>query len=334
MRPVITSVVVTSFHRIGRRIGHRRLGMVDRRFGIGHVALGAFAALALSSVWNDAHAQAWVEDKGNLGLNLDYNLAISDKIVHDSTMATPDAGTTTQEFAISAEYIPIPHLGVTASLPLVLLKYTGDKTLYPHPGGGSYDDGATHTTLTDLRAGVRYQVLEDPVALSPHLAVSIPVADYETIGNTVAGRHLKALHIGLSAGRLFNEALYAHAMYEFSLVEKYDRTAETKRFGQNRSDAAVTVGYKLLDQKLDVHLDGSMRITHGGISFDDLMNFSPDQLLYHDAILAEDVFLAGAGVSYQITEALAANLGGRLFVTGSNTQNASVFALGLAWSPL
>ena len=326
MRPVITSVVVTSFRR--------RVGIIARLGRVGHVFLGALALVAVSSMWNDAHAQAWVEDKGNLGLNLDYNLAVSDKIVHDSTMATPNAGTTTQEFAIGAEYVPIPHLGITASLPLVLLKYTGDKTLYPHPGGGKYDDGSTHTTLTDLRAGVRYQVLEDPVALSPHLAVSIPVADYETIGNTVAGRHLKALHVGLSAGRLFTEALYAHAMYEFSLVEKYDRTPETKRFGQNRSDAAVTVGYKLLDQKLDVHLDGSMRITHGGLSFDNLMTFTPDELRYHDAILAEDIFLVGAGVSYQITEALAANLGGRLFVTGANTQNASVFALGLAWSPL
>lgn len=326
MRPVITSVVVTSFRR--------RVGIIGRFGRVGHLFLGALALVTVSSVWNAAHAQAWVEDKGNLGLDLDYNLAISDKIVHDATPATPDAGTTTQEFAISAQYVPIPHLGVTASLPLVLLKYTGDKTLYPHPGGGTYDDGGTHATLTDLRAGVRYQLLEDPVALSPHIAVSIPVADYETIGNTVAGRHLKALHIGVSVGRLFTEALYAHAMYEFSLVEKYDRTPETKRYGQNRSDASLTVGYKLLDQKLDVHADASMRITHGGVSFDDLMTLPPPEFTYHDAILAEDIFLAGAGASYQITDALAANLGARLFVTGTNTQNASVFALGLAWSPL
>ena len=56
--------------------------------------------------------------------------------------------------------------------------------------------------------------------------------------------------------------------------------------------------------------------------------------MYHDAILAENIFLAGVGLSYQITDALAANLGARLFLTGANTQNASVFALGLAWSPL
>jgi hypothetical protein len=294
----------------------------------------ALGLVAVSSAWNGAHAQAWVEAKGNLDVNLDYNLAVSDKIVHDATAASPDAGTTTQEFALGAEYIPMQRLAVTASLPLVLLKYTGDKTMYPHPGGGRYDDGATHTTLTDLRAAVRYQLLEDPVALSPHLAVSIPVADYETIGNTVAGRHLKALHVGLAIGRLFTEALYAHALYEFSVVEKYDRTPETKRIGQNRSDASATVGYKLLEQKLDIHIDASMRVTHGGISFDDLNTISLPELTYHDAILAENIFLAGAGLSYQITDALAANLAARLFVTGTNTQNASVLALGLAWSPL
>jgi len=307
MRPVIASVVVAS---------------------------SALGLVAMSSVWNDAHAQAWVEAKGNLDVDLDYNLAMSDKIVHDSTPATPNAGTTTQELTIGAGYVPIPKLAVTASLPLVLLKYVGDKTAYPHAGGGRYDDGATHATLTDLRAGVRYQVLEDPVALSPHVAVSIPVTDYETVGNTVAGRHLKALHLGLSVGRLFTEALYAHALYEFSLVERYDRNADTERIGQNRSDAAVTIGYKLLDQKLDIHLDGSMRITHGGISFDDLNTLPLQQLMFHDAILAESIFLAGGGVSYQITDSLAANLGARLFVTGTNTQNANVFALGVAWSPL
>ena len=111
--------------------------------------------------------------------------------------------------------------------PFGALKYTGNKTAYPHPGGGSYDDGKTHTTLTDLRGGVRYQVLEAPVALSPHLAVSIPVADYETVGNTVAGRHLKMLHVGLGIGRVFGSATYVHVLYEFSLAEKFDRTPET-----------------------------------------------------------------------------------------------------------
>lgn len=290
--------------------------------------------LALGATWSDAHAQAWVGDKGSLDLSLDYNFALSDKVVGDNNIEFPRGGTTTHQISLGAEYVPVPKLGVTVALPLALLKYNGDAGLYPHPGGGRYDDGATHATLTDLHAAVRYQVLEEPFALTPSLGVSIPVADYETVGNTVAGRHLKALHLGLAVGRVIGEAAYVHLLYEFSLVEKYSRTANTEKHGQNRSDAAFTIGYKLLEQKLDVHLDANLRITDGGVRFSDFARLPADEQLYHDAILNEDIFLAGGGVGYQLSDALAVSLSARLFVTGINTQNASVVALGVTWSPL
>jgi hypothetical protein len=296
--------------------------------------VAALAFVALGSAWHDARAQAWVGEKGSLDLSLDYNLGISDKVVGDADIEFPNGGTTTHQFTFGAEYVPVSKLAVNVALPLVLLKYTGDKTLYPHPGGGSYDDGSTHTTLTDLRVGARYQVLEEPFALSPSLAVSIPVADYETIGNTVAGRHLKQLHAGLGIGRVIADAAYVHLLYEFSLSEKYDRTADTKKYGQNHSDISFTVGYKLLEQRLDIHLDANARITHDGVNFSQFAMLTADEQLYHDAILKEDIFLAGAGVGYQISNALAVSLSGRLFVTGVNTQNASVIALGLTFSPL
>lgn len=282
----------------------------------------------------DVHAQAWVGDKGSLDLSLDYNLGVSDKVVAPNVDDFPDAGTTSHQISLGAEYAPIPKLGVTLAVPLVFLKYTGDKTLYPHPGGGSYDDGDTHATLTDVRASVRYQVLEEPFALSPHLGVSIPMADYETIGNTVAGRGLKALHAGFGIGRVLGDATYVHLLYEFSLVEKYDRTAETATHSQNRSDLAFTVGHKLLEQRLDLNVAVNMRRTHGGVGFDDFAALSPNEQLYHDAILDEDIFLVGAGVGYQISNTLSATLAARFFVAGSNTLNASVFALGVGWSPL
>jgi hypothetical protein len=225
---------------------------------------------------------------------------------------------------------------VSVALPLALLKYTGTLGMYPHPGGGSYDDGNTHTTLTDLRAGVRYQVLDDPIALTPHIAVSIPVASYETVGNTVAGRHLKALHLGLGIGRVFGEATYVHLLYEFSVVEKYDRTAVTATYGQERSDFAATIGHKLLDQRLDIHIDANGRVTHGGVNFSEI-NFADatsDVANFHDAILAETIYLVGGGVGYQLNNDLGVNLSGRLFVAGKNTQNASVIAFGVTWSPL
>jgi hypothetical protein len=295
----------------------------------------ALALVALGSAFRVAHAQAWVGDKGALDLSLDYNLGSSDKVFADVPASDfNDAGTTTHQITLGAEYVPVPRLAVGMALPFVALKYTGNP-VYVHPGGGSYDDGDTHTTLTDLRVGARYQVIEEPLALAPHLAVSIPVADYETVGNTVAGRHLKALHLGVGIGKVFAGNAYVHLLYEFSLVEKYDRTPVTKKYGQDRSDVALTLGYKLLQQRLDVHIDANARVPHGGVNFSEL-NFgtTTDEVMYHDAILKEEIVLVGAGLGYQLTNALGVNLGGRLFVTGKNTQNASVLALGLVWSPL
>jgi hypothetical protein len=296
----------------------------------------ASVLVAFGSAWSDAHAQAWVADKGALDLSLDYNLGISDKVVGDGSLVFPQAGTTTHQFTLGGEYVPVSYLALTVALPFALFTYTGNKTAYPHPGGGSYDDGNAHATLTDLRVGARYQVLEEPFALTPHIAVSIPVASYETIGNTVAGRHLKALHLGLGIGRVIGEAAYVHLLYEFSVVEKYDRTPETAQYGQDRSDFAATIGYKLLGQQLDIHIDANGRVTHGGVNFSEfeMMPLTAPVSMYHDAILEEDIFLVGGGVGYQFSNALAASLSGRLFVAGKNTQNASVIALGVTWSPL
>jgi len=295
----------------------------------------ASACIALVAAGRDAHAQAWVDDQGTLQFNLGYNLGISDKVVVDKGSDFPDAGSTTHEFTLAAEYVPIQHLAVDVALPLMMIEYTGQKNAASaHPGGGRYDDGSLHTTLTDLRAGARYQLLDDPVALAPHIAVSIPVANYETVGNAVGGRHLKALHLGLAAGRVFGESTYVHAIYEFSIVEKYDRTAETAQFGQNRSDFTATVGHKLLDQRLDLHVDVNGRVTHGGMNFSQFGMLPTNDQLYHDPILAETILLVGGGVGYQLTNDLGINAGARLFVTGSNTQNANVYVFGVTWTAL
>ncbi len=282
-----------------------------------------------------AHAQAWVSEPGTLDTSLDYNLGISSKVIPDEGADFDDAGTTSHQFTLGAEYAPMQHLAISASLPLVMLKYTGNKTLYPHPAGGRYDDGNYHTTLTDLRAGARYQVLEEPVAIAPHLAFSIPVADYETIGNTVAGRGLKQAHIGVSVGKLLTDALYTQIAYEFSLVDRYNKTFETFEYSQNRSDASFVLGYALPALRLDFHVDANLRLAHGGINFSEFPALDPTYVVaYHDAILKEDILLVGAGVSYQVTNSLAVSLSGRAFAWGRNTQNANVFALGVAWTPI
>lgn len=296
-------------------------------------AAAAVGFIALASYWSSASAQAWVGPQGSLDLGLDYNFAKSDKVVGDAGLKFPDAGSTTHQETISVEYVPIDRLGIGLSLPLASFEYTGSKTLYPHPGGGTYDDGSFHTTFTDLRGGARYQVLADPIAISPIIELSLPIANYETVGNTVAGRHLDALHLGLAIGKII-DAFYVQALYEFSIVQKYDRTADTAKQGQNTSDGSLVIGYKLFDHRFDLNLDANFHITHGGIDFSTFGSNPQSDQLYHDAILREDQLLLGGGLGYQINDSLTVAAKYMVFVSGVNTQNASVLAVGLAYSPL
>jgi hypothetical protein len=292
------------------------------------------AVVLVISHWTTASAQAWVGYKGGLGVDLDYNLGISDTIVGDEEEFTP-AGTQGHTLTLGVEYVPIEKLAVNVQLPIAFLKYTGSPD-FEHPGGGTYDDGKIHTTLTDLRLGTRYMVLQEPVAISPHIGFSIPLADYETIGNTVAGRGLMAGHLGLSIGKFFADLVYVHLLYEFSLVQKYDEAPETEVYGQNRSDLAATIGVKLLQGKLDLHGALNMRKTHGGLSLEYAFSAAAEaaETMFHDAILREEILVAGAGVGYQITDTFSASFSAAFFVSGKNTQKANVFGVGLAWSPL
>lgn len=307
------------------------------RLGLVITTLASLLLVALGSAWNPAHAQAWVGETGSLDLSLDYNLGISDKVIGVGSQQFPKDGVQTHQMTIGASYVVIPRLSVDVSLPLIAIKFTGDQAAYPHPGGGAYDDGDLHTTFTDLATTVRYQLLDGVVVFTPHLGVSIPVAGYETIGNAVAGRHLKALHLGAAVAKDFATTFYAHLAYDFALTEKYDRTPETEKYDQNTSDFTFTIGDKLLDGKLDVNLDASYHFNHDGMTFAQFVMpgaLPANVLMYHDAVLKESMLLIGGGVSYQITSSINVALAVRLWVTGENTQNASVFGLAMGWSAL
>ncbi|HEY4056434.1 MAG TPA: hypothetical protein VGM39_07485 [Kofleriaceae bacterium] len=320
---------------------------------------------AVGATYATASAQAWVPDKGTLGVSLNYNYSRSDKVVTDTSFSFPDAGTISHQETLALEYTPIDKLAIGASLPLLSIKYRNPGYFqHQQPPGGpkiaTYDDGDYHTTLTDLRFGARYQLLDDPIALTPSIAASIPVADYETIGNAVGGRHLKQLHAGLAAGYIIGTASYVHLQYEFTYSERYDKTStadmnhDIKGYGQSYSDIVLQVGTKLLDYRLDIHATAQSRIAHGGENFSDIfltpvkmdgtgpedytLTGAPNMNYYHDAILKEDIFLVGGGIAYDINESLSISLDYRHFIEqiklSQNTQNSDTLAIGLAWTPL
>jgi hypothetical protein len=298
-----------------------------------------------------AHAQgAWVGAPKSLDTDFSYQYVPSSAVVIDTSNKAPlvdeipDRPTRNHVFAIGAEYVPLEKLAVEAHLPLALVKYTGT---IPHSPPGAWDGcepgqpckGSTHTTLTDLRIGARYQVLDEPyVAISPHLAVSIPLMNYEVNGFATGGRHLKQLHVGASFGRSlapYLPSLVLSASYELSIGEKYDRTPETAKIGQTHSDVDAQIAYFLLDGKLGLSVGANWRIPHSGIAFDDFVELgakSPDLVNFHDPLLREGFLFLGGGVSYEINDKLTVAVLTRLFVRGENTRDQDLFGIDLTWN--
>ena len=312
------------------------------RAGAGLAALFIMAGVSERS----ASAQgAWVDEAGSLSAGLDYSFNSSPDVVADSDLKFEGEDITAHSVSLSAEYTPIENLAVDATLPMTMLKFGGgaDAPGDPH---GDYDDGDFHTTLTDLRANVRYQVLRDIVALSPHLGFTLPVADYETQGFAGAGRHLKALHLGASVGKLFDPFapnLFVQATYEFTLAEKFDQTNTesegdvTKEIGQNRSDVSAQLGYFFLDGDLRINAGFNWRVYHDGIAYEDLgasIPLTDARFTYHDALLDEEFTLLGGDVGYNITDRISVDATSRFFVAGSNTLNGMRLGLSLTFGIL
>ena len=309
--------------------------MLLGRLGNAIVIALAFTILALHPT--SAHAQgAWAGEEKSLTVDLGYQYIPSSAIVINPDVdEIPDRPTRNHLITLGASYVPIRRLAIEASVPFALVKYTGDAA---HGPPGKWDDGSFHATLTDLRVGARYQILEEPIlALSPHLAVSIPLMDYEVIGFATGGRHLKTLHMGASVGRTFDPIapnLYFTGSYEFSIAEKYDATPATEDIKQKRSDIAFELGYFFLDGKLGVNLAMNWRMQHGGLHFEDFGRLSPELVMNHDPLLDEDFLFLGGGVSYAINDRFTVTAVVRQFIRGSNTRDQDLYGLNLSWAAI
>jgi hypothetical protein len=297
------------------------------------VLLSILVALAGGSAI--AEAQAWVDYQGSLRGGLSYSYGFASDLLESEGEVFEDTFVTNHNTTFDIEYVPLERLAVSVALPLIGLKYDEDKSGAAYAPHGPYDDGDTHFTLQDMRADVRYMILDAPLGLSVNLGVTVPVADYPVKGSAAAGRHLKQARLGLAAGVFmpFLPKAFIHGTYEFALSEKFDETDVTAEIGQNRSDASLQIGYFILET-LNVSLASTFRMQHDGVDFVDFADLDPDEQEWHDPLLKEQVFLLGLGVSYNLTETIGLNAGYSHFISGRNTLNSNIVSLGVGWNVL
>jgi hypothetical protein len=221
------------------------------------------------------------------------------------------------------------RLAARVNLPLVVSKYDG---AFPHgrvPGVPHIDDADWHTTFQDLQLELRFRATTGSLAVTPIVALVLPVNDYPFYGHGAAGRGLTEGHFGLAVGRLLDPVLpsaYVQARYLYGVPEK------VLGLSHNRSQLAVELGY-LIGSSLSLRAIGNWQKTHGGWRAPiDWPARTSLAFTYHDQLNRADYFRLGGGVSYALTGSLDVNVFGYGTVSGKSDVNMRGFGLSFSWS--
>lgn len=292
---------------------HRRCGCPAAK-GLGSVVVLLTFLLPVSSF-----GQAWLPEAGTFSSAVVFNDTFNrEHYLADST--TIDVGhTRAQSYGFILSYSPTDRLMLTAGIPFVMTHYWGP----PSHGGDPnvhVDDGDEHATFTDFRLSAHYQLLEEPVALTPLVAIVIPSHDYDTLGHAAHGRGLYEYWIGLAIGKNLSEWLpgaYTQLRYTYAFVE------QVQDVGHNRSNYYYELG-KFFTRRFNVSAYVAWQQTHGGIDLP--VPRSSPYFLTHDKIGDDEYVNVGGGFGYSLTSELT---GFATYMTGIDGQNGHKLNQGL-----
>lgn len=296
------------------------------------VGLVMFGLLSYATT---AQAQGVVPEKGSLSASLSEDYGFADTIVESGGAEYADVFIDSSITTLNVEYVPVAKLALSASLPLVGVKYDAVKSGALYDPHGPYDDGSYHFTLQDLKLDARYMVLGAPYALAVDLGATVPVTDYPVQGSAAPGRHLVQARLGLATSIVpaFLPRAFVNLEYELTLSQKFDQSPDTKKFSQTRSDITASAGYFIRDD-LGVYALSGFRAQHDGVNFVDYDRLTPTQKTYHDPILKEMALQLGVGVMYEINQKFYVAATYSHFIMGRNTLTTNFLGASVGWTIL
>jgi hypothetical protein len=257
------------------------------------VASVVFAAVCAREVL----AQAWVPSKGEGAAAILYQ----DSFVKDHLLASgarQDRGhVRSNTFIFDVTYGLTDRIALTLGVPFVRSRYTG---AFPHPN--PQDDGQAHSGFQDVRFGLRYNLLQGPLAITPFVGTNMPSHDYATFAHAALGTRVRDLEIGAYVGRLLNPFLpnaFIQARYSYAFAE---RIVDVRR---DRSNLNLEIGY-FVTPSVRIFALGAGQKIHGGIDLPDAgwRSLPPDQGPHHDRIARADMLDAGGGIQVSVTRSL------------------------------
>lgn len=250
-------------------------------------------ALSLTSP-RFATAQAWVPARGEGAVSVLYQ----NLFVHDHFLAgggRVDRGQIqTNNLLVDITYGLTDRLTVAFAVPYVEARYTGTNR---HPS--AQDDGRAHGGFQDLKFGVRYNVVDGPVTVTPFVGVNMPSHAYEYFAHAALGTRVREVEIGTYVARVLSPRLpnaFLQTRYSYSFAETI------VGIDHSRSNLDVEAGY-FLHQRLRVFVIGTGQKTHGGIDTPDAgwRALPPELGPHHDRIARLEMLDVGGGVQLSLT---------------------------------
>ncbi len=312
------------------------MDLVRRR----HIPAPVFAFAAFFAIASSAVAQAWIAPRGFGSVSLSYQ-SISNTGHRRSNGFLVEAGQSlNMGLYLEGEYSLTDRLSLGAALPYVFGKST---TVNPPPPPIPYFPWdkchCWQSGWQDFGFTARYNLVHaasGAFALTPSVSVGVPSHNYEFRGESVLGRHLKEVRIGVDAGQrldVISPNLFVEGRYSYAFVER------VIDIPNNRSNASVEGTYLLLKRKLAARGIASWQRTHGGLLFGSPPPASlvfpgevnmPERLLQHDRLLRDNYFHAGGGLSYSFPR-IDVFLSYIAFVSGTDTHAGRALTLGVSW---
>ncbi len=253
-------------------------------------------------------AQAWLFPSGEGSISIGYQNAYVRKHAY-SKGELGDAGhIMTQGLLLDADYTLGRRFAVKVGVPYLASEYNGSK---PHvlpksitlPGWTATDDGTFHGAFQDFRVGIRYNLVQKPLVVTPYFEAVLPSHPYVFFAHNAIGRDQREYHVGLNLGRRLDPILpkaYFQARYHYAFVQPVLGIAP------NRSDSELQIGY-FVTPRLSVMALGTAALAHSGIR-QNLVGWptylTDEQYLHHDQISRMGLIDVGGGGLYSLNQSM------------------------------
>src|SRR5262249_4670535 len=153
---------------------------------------------------NRATAQPWLPPAGSGSVSISYQRIDNTGHFRTEGSLAERGQSLDMAFYIEAEYSLTNRLSLAAGLPYVFAKFTSPLPFTPPIPTLPIDEcHCWHSGWQDFGFTARYNVIrvaKGAFALTPTVSVGVPSHKYDFRGESVLGRDLKEMRIGLNAG--------------------------------------------------------------------------------------------------------------------------------------